>query len=63
MLLEKMYVRCPIDHDMVNPRDFLTGQIAKIDTFADTAFIMMNFRNLHFCPFQWFSGVSFLLDR
>lgn len=31
MLLEKMYVRCPIDHDMINPRDFLMGQIAKID--------------------------------
>lgn len=36
MLLEKMYVRCPIDHDMINPRDFLMGQIVKIDSFADT---------------------------
>ena len=36
MLLEKMYVRCPIDHDMINPRDFLMGQIVEIDNFADT---------------------------
>ena len=36
MLLEKMYVRCPIDHDMINPRDFLMGQIVKIDSFSDT---------------------------
>ena len=36
MLLEKMYIRCPIDHDMINPRDFLMGQIVKIDSFADT---------------------------
>lgn len=36
MLLEKMYVRCPIDHDMINPRDYLMGQIVKIDSFADT---------------------------
>lgn len=42
MLLEKMYIRCPIDHDMVNPRDFLTGQIVKIDTFADTALVAFN---------------------
>ena len=36
MLLEKMYVRCPIDHDMINPRDFLMGQISKIDSFSDS---------------------------
>lgn len=42
MLLEKMYVRCPIDHDMINPRDFLMGQITKIDTFADTVEVVFN---------------------
>lgn len=42
MLLEKMYVRCPIDHDMINPRDFLMGQIAKIDSFADTVEVVFN---------------------
>ena len=36
MLLEKMYVRCPIDHDKINPRDFLMGQISKIDSFSDS---------------------------
>ena len=36
MLLERMYVRCPIDRDMINPRDFLMGQVVKIDSFADT---------------------------
>ena len=36
MLLEKMYVRCPIDFDMINPRDYLMGQTIKIDSFADT---------------------------
>lgn len=35
MLTEKMYVRCPIDIDMINPRDFIMGQIKKIDSFAD----------------------------
>ena len=42
MLLEKMYVRCPIDHDMTNPRDFLMGQITTIDTFADTGEVVFN---------------------
>ena len=42
MLLEKMYVRCPIDHDMINPRDFLMGQIIKIDTFAQTVEVVFN---------------------
>ncbi|MCM1237045.1 MAG: SNF2-related protein, partial [Ruminococcus flavefaciens] len=42
MLLEKMYVRCPIDYDMTNPRDFLTGQITKIDKFADTVEVLFN---------------------
>lgn len=42
MLLEKMYVRCPIDHDMINPRDFLMGQIIKIDTFSDTVEVVFN---------------------
>lgn len=42
MLLEKMYVRCPIDHDMINPRDFLMGQITKIDSFADTVEVVFN---------------------
>lgn len=42
MLLEKMYVRCPIDHDMINSRDFLMGQITKIDTFADTVEVVFN---------------------
>ena len=42
MLLEKMYVRCPIDHDMINPRDFLMGQITKIDSFADIVEIAFN---------------------
>lgn len=42
MLLEKMYVRCPIDHDMINPRDFLMGQIVKIDNFADTVEVVFN---------------------
>lgn len=42
MLLEKMYVRCPIDYDMINPRDFLMGQIVKIDTFADTVAVVFN---------------------
>jgi len=42
MLLEKMYVRCPIDHDIINPRDFLMGQIKKIDTFADTVEVNFN---------------------
>lgn len=37
-----MYVRCPIDHDMINPRDFLMGQITKIDTFADTVEVEFN---------------------
>ena len=37
-----MYVRCPIDHDMINPRDFLMGQITKIDTFADTVEVVFN---------------------
>ena len=42
MLKEKMYVRCPIDHDMINPRDFLMGQIIKIDSFADTVEVVFN---------------------
>lgn len=42
MFLEKMYVRCPIDHDMINPRDFLMGQITKIDDFADTIEVVFN---------------------
>lgn len=42
MLLEKMYVRCPIDYDMINPRDFLMGQIIKIDTFADQVEVVFN---------------------
>ena len=42
MLSEKMYVRCPIDHDMINPRDFLMGQITKIDSFADTVEVVFN---------------------
>lgn len=42
MLLEKMYVRCPIDYDMINPRDFLMGQIMKIDSFADTVEVVFN---------------------
>lgn len=42
MILEKMYVRCPIDHDMSNPRDFLMGQIVNIDTFADTVEVIFN---------------------
>ena len=42
MMLEKMYVRCPIDHDMINPRDFLMGQIVKIDNFADTVEVVFN---------------------
>ena len=42
MLLEKMYVRCPIDHDMINPRDFLMGQITKIDSFEDTVEVVFN---------------------
>jgi len=42
MLLEKMYVRCPIDHDMINPRDFLMGQITKVDDFADTVEVVFN---------------------
>ena len=37
-----MYVRCPIDHDMINPRDFLMGQITKIDSFADTVEVVFN---------------------
>ena len=37
-----MYVRCPIDHDMINPRDFLMGQIVKIDNFADTVEVVFN---------------------
>lgn len=42
MLLEKMYVRCPIDYDMINPRDFLMGQISKIDSFADIVEVVFN---------------------
>lgn len=42
MLLEMMYVRCPIDHDMINPRDFLMGQITKIDSFAGTVEVVFN---------------------
>lgn len=42
MILEKMYVRCPIDYDMINPRDFLMGQITKIDSFADTVEVVFN---------------------
>lgn len=42
MLLEKMYVRCPIDYDMINPRNFLMGQITKIDSFADTVSVVFN---------------------
>lgn len=42
MLLEKMYVRCPIDRDIINPRDFLMGQIVKIDTFADKIEVVFN---------------------
>ena len=42
MLAEKMYVRCPIDYDMINPRDFLTGQITKVDSFADTVSVVFN---------------------
>lgn len=37
-----MYVRCPIDHDMINPRDFLMGQIVKIDNFAETVEVVFN---------------------
>lgn len=37
-----MYVRCPIDYDMINPRDFLMGQITKIDSFADTVEVVFN---------------------
>ena len=42
MLIEKMYVRCPIDIDMINPRDFIMGQIKKIDSFADTAEVVFH---------------------
>lgn len=42
MFLEKMYVRCPIDHDMINPRDFLMGQITNIDSYADTVEVVFN---------------------
>ena len=42
MMLVKMYVRCPIDHDMINPRDFLMGQIVKFDNFADTVEVIFN---------------------
>ena len=42
MLLEKMYVRCPVDHDMINPRDYLMGQITKIDSFADIVEVVFN---------------------
>ena len=42
MLLEKMYVRCPVDHDMINPRDFLMGQVNKIDSFADIVEVIFN---------------------
>ena len=37
-----MYVRCPIDYDMINPRDYLMGQIVKIDNFADTVEVVFN---------------------
>lgn len=42
MLKEKMYVRCPIDNDYKNPRDFLMGQIVEIDEFADTVKVVFN---------------------
>lgn len=42
MLKTKMYVRCPIDKDYVNPRDFLMGQITKVDTFRDTVTVKFN---------------------
>lgn len=37
-----MYVRCPID-ELDNPRSFITGQISKIDEFADT--VLVHFRD------------------
>ena len=42
MLKTKMYVRCPIDKDYVNPRDFLMGQITKVDTFNDSVTVKFN---------------------
>lgn len=42
MLKEKMYVRCPIDTNYKNPRDFLMGQVIKIDEFADTVKVVFN---------------------
>lgn len=42
MLLVKMYIRCPIDHNMLNPRDFLMGQIKKIDQFAASVEVTFN---------------------
>lgn len=39
---EKMYVRCPID-ELINPREFICGQIVSIDEFDDS--VVVNFQD------------------
>lgn len=37
MLIEKMYVRCPVDKEsMSDPRVFVCGQVTKVDSFKKT---------------------------
>lgn len=46
-----MYIRCPIDEDFKNPRNFITGQIIEINEFAEQVKVKFNdpfkFRNYY----------------
>lgn len=42
MLEIGMYVRCPIDKDSLNPRDFIMGQITEIDEIAEQVRVKFN---------------------
>ena len=42
MLREKMYVRCPADHESItDPRIFVCGQIMSIDEFRENSIAKM----------------------
>lgn len=48
MLIERMYVRCPVDKESVSdPRVFVCGQITKVDSFKKTVKIKI------FDPFSY----------
>lgn len=42
MLEVGMYVRCAIDEDNDNPRDFICGQIVSVDTFNESVLVIFN---------------------